>query len=68
MKVNSPENPNNHHGITILSCFGNVLRSILSNKLNIFLESPSVLCEEQAGFRKTKTMERLIIFYINHVI
>lgn len=56
MKVNSPDNLNNYHGITILSCFGNVLTSILNNRLNtcIFLESPGLLCEEQAGSRKTK--------------
>ena len=45
-------NPDNYRGITILSFFGKLLTSVLNNRLNTFLESMNVLCEEQAGFRK----------------
>ena len=44
--------PDNYRGITILSCFGKLFTSVLNNRLNCFLESMNVLCEEQAGFRK----------------
>ena len=42
----------NYRGITILSCFGKLFTGILNNRLNTFLESSGLLCEEQAGFRK----------------
>ena len=44
--------PDNYRGITILSCFGKLFTSVLNNRLNDFLESNNILCEEQAGFRK----------------
>jgi hypothetical protein len=40
-------NPDNYRGITILSCYGKLFTAVLNNRLNL-----SVLCEEQAGFRK----------------
>ena len=44
--------PDNYRGITILSCFGKLFTFILNNRLNNYLESMNLLCEEQAGFRK----------------
>ena len=44
--------PDNYRGITILSCFGKLFTAILNNRLNNYLESMNLLCEEQAGFRK----------------
>ena len=44
--------PDDYRGITILSCMGPVLTSILNNKLNTYLSNYSCLGEEQAGFRK----------------
>ena len=45
-------NPDNYRGITILSCFGKLFTAVLNNRLNNYLENMSLLCEEQAGFRK----------------
>ena len=45
-------NPDNYRGITILSCYGKLFTAVLNNRLNFYLESMNVLCEEQAGFRK----------------
>ena len=45
-------NPDNYRGITILSCFGKLFTSVLNNRLNNYLESMNLLCEEQAGVRK----------------
>ena len=47
-----PENPDNYRGITIFSCFGKLFTSVLNNRMNIYLDSMNLLCEEQAGFRK----------------
>ena len=45
-------NPDNYRGITILSCFVKLFTSVLNNRLNNYLESMNLICEEQAGFRK----------------
>jgi hypothetical protein len=45
-------NPDNYRGITILSCYGKLFTAVLNNRLNHYLENMSVLCAEQAGFRK----------------
>ena len=45
-------NPDNYRGLTILNCFGKLFTSVLNNRLNNYLESMNLLCEEQAGFRK----------------
>jgi hypothetical protein len=47
-----PASPDNYHGITILSCFGKLFTTILNNRLKSYLDNMSILCEEQAGFRK----------------
>ena len=44
--------PDNYRAITILSCFGKLFTATLNNRLNNYLESMNLLCEEQAGFRK----------------
>ena len=46
-------NPDNYRGITILSCFGKFFTAVLNNRLNKYLENMNLLCEEQAGFRKS---------------
>ena len=45
-------NPDNYRGISILSCFGKLFTSVINNRLNDYLESYNIICEEQAGFRK----------------
>ena len=55
IKINlgDPASPDNYRGITILNCFGKLFTTILSNRLNSYLDNMSILCEEQAGgFRK----------------
>jgi len=71
-KKGDVNNPDNYRGITILSCFGKLFTSILNNRLNTFLESSGLLCEEQAGFRKNYgtvdhifTLKMLIDFYLS---
>ncbi len=65
--------PDNYRGITILSCFGKLFSSVLNNRLNVFLESNNILCEEQAGFRKHYStvdhifsLKLLVDIYLTH--
>lgn len=59
--------PGNYRPITLLSCLGKLFTSILSNRLNTFLENNDLLNENQAGFRKNyATVDH--IFTLNSVI
>ena len=56
--------PNNYRGITILSCLGKLFTSILSNRINVFIENSGHLGNEQAGFRKNfSTADHLFTMY-----
>ncbi len=44
--------PSNYRGITLLSCLGKPFTSILSSRLEEFVESNDLLCENQSGLRK----------------
>ena len=43
--------PENYGGITVLSFLGNLLTSVLNNRIISFIERNNILEEEQAGFR-----------------
>ena len=53
--------PDNYRDITILSCFGKLFAAVLNQRLKSYLESPGLLIEEQADFRK-HYIALLIIF------
>ena len=60
----SPDDPNNYRGITILSCFGKLFTSVLSNRIQKFIEDTEILGPEQAGFRKGfSTIDNLFVLY-----
>ena len=60
----STDDPNNYRGITILSCFGKLFTSVLSNRIQKFIEDSGVLGPEQAGFRKGfSTIDNLFVLY-----
>ena len=44
-------NPDNHRGITLLTCMGKLCTSLLNNRLSNYLKMSSMLGVEQAGFR-----------------
>ena len=44
--------PNSFRGITLLSCVGKLLTSVLNNRLSNFVEAYDVISENQAGFCK----------------
>ncbi|MES9880523.1 MAG: reverse transcriptase family protein [Sedimenticola sp.] len=56
--------PENYRPITILSCLGKLFTCILNNRLNCFLDSNSILSENQAGFRKGySTMDHVFVLH-----
>ena len=48
----SKESVNNHRGITILSCFGEVFTGAIIHQLKYFLDRQNVTGPKQAGFEK----------------
>ena len=48
----SSSDPKNYRPITIVSCFGKLFTSILNERLQSFSAQYSLICENQAGFRK----------------
>ena len=60
----SKSDPNNYRAITILSCLGKLFTSILSDRINTFIEQSKLLGCEQAGFRKHfSTVDHLFTIY-----
>jgi hypothetical protein len=63
-KKGDPKDPSNYRGITLLSCIGKVFTSLISMRLNSFVENFELLGEEQAGFRKKhSTVDHLFVLY-----
>jgi len=66
------KDPDNYRGITILSCLGKLFKSVINRRLNLYLESNNILCEEQAGFREGYStidhifsLKLIVDFYLN---
>jgi hypothetical protein len=58
------KDPSNYRGITLLSCIGKVFTSLISRRLNKYVENFELLGEEQAGFRKNhSTVDHLLVLY-----
>ena len=53
-KSGDPNNTNNYRGISLLSCVGKLLSSILSKRLSNWAKKNDILCDEQFGFRKNR--------------
>ena len=47
----SPTSPENYRPITLVSCLSKLFTSIISTRLNTFLETFEIMNENQAGFR-----------------
>jgi hypothetical protein len=48
----------------LLSCIGKVFTSLISRRLNKYVENFELLGEEQAGFRKNhSTVDHLLVLY-----
>ena len=50
-KSGSPLNPHNYRGISLLGILSKVFSSVLTKRLQTWVEEHGKLCEEQAGFR-----------------
>ena len=54
--------PENYRGISLLSCFGNFITSLINTRLTNFLNSNKILLETQTGFKRGySTMDH--VFY-----
>lgn len=54
--------PENYRPITILSCLGKLLTSIINIRINIFFEKFEVISSSQSGFRKGfSTLDNLFV-------
>ena len=54
--------PENYRPLMILNCFGKLLTSILSARLNVFIDTRTVLVENQANFHADYSMIGHILY------
>ena len=66
------DDPDNYRGITLLSCFSKLFTSALNHRITEYIESHSLMGEEQAGFRSGYgtmdhifTLKCIIDIYLN---
>ena len=60
----SSADPKNYRPITIVSCFGKLFTSVLNERLQMFSERFSLICENQAGFRKDySTIDNIFLLH-----
>jgi hypothetical protein len=58
--------PDNYRGITLLSVVGKIYTSVLNKRVTTWCETNGVLSEEQAGFRPSRSREKLtVLFWIS---
>ena len=63
-KKGDVKDPSNYRGITLLSSIGKVFTSLISRRLNKYIEHFEILGEEQAGFRKNhSTADHILVLY-----
>jgi len=59
--------PDNYRPISLLPNFSKILEKVMSNRLTNFLESNSLLCKEQFGFRKSHSTLHPLINFLNKI-
>ena len=60
----SKRDPTNYRPITLLSCLGKLLTSILNKRLYKYLDENNLLSETQSGFRKEySTIDNIFALY-----
>ena len=63
-KAGEREDLNNYRGITLLNIVGKVFVGILNERLNKFAEKFNIICENQAGFRKSyRTTDHILTLH-----
>ena len=53
--TDDPRIPMNYRGISLISCVAKLFTGILNHRISEYLESASLLAEEQNGFRKNRS-------------
>lgn len=54
-KTGDINNENNYRGIAVMNTFSKILTTILTNRLNTWVECHNILPESQSGFRKRRS-------------
>ena len=61
-KGGSPDDPNNYRGISILSCVAKLFNTILTKRLDNFLEQKDLISPLQIGFtKKARTSDHMFV-------
>ena len=61
-KGGSPDDPNNYRGISILSCIAKLFNTILTKRLDNFLEQKDLISPLQIGFtKKARTSDHMFV-------
>ena len=59
-------NPMSYRGITLLSVLGKIFASVLNQRLTKWIEERGILVEEQAGFRRDRSVVDHFCTYRDH--
>ena len=58
---------NNYRPISILPAFSKIYEKVIADRLKSYLESNRLLTESQHGFRKNRSTETAVLYFINKV-
>ena len=71
-KKGPPSDPNNYRGISLINCIGKLFASIITARLQGYLEANGSIGAEQAGFRSgfgcedhTFLLSKIVSIYLN---
>lgn len=67
-KKSDKELKENYRPISLVSIFSKIIESYIYKELSTYLEKHNILCNEQKGFRKNKTINMAIYDFLNTVM
>ena len=57
----------NYRPISLLSQFSNILEKVFAKRLNDFISKHQIFCEQQYGFRKTRTTSLGLMDFVEQI-
>ena len=61
-KGGSPDDPNNYRGISILSCIAKLFNTILTRRLDNFLEQKNIISPLQIGLQRRRALQIIYLY------